>query len=68
MHAYMHRLTLDRKGTEKDDFTTVALKGIIGISAMGQISAALGNVNESNTYLVNHASSIIDVTKIPNGA
>ncbi|THU85435.1 hypothetical protein K435DRAFT_685578, partial [Dendrothele bispora CBS 962.96] len=35
--------TLDRVTITADDFTTVALKGIIGIGAMAQISAALGH-------------------------
>ncbi|THU85437.1 hypothetical protein K435DRAFT_685590 [Dendrothele bispora CBS 962.96] len=44
---------------KKNDYTTVALKGIIGIRAMAQISAALGYSNDSETYLASHATSFI---------
>ncbi|THU75769.1 hypothetical protein K435DRAFT_880198 [Dendrothele bispora CBS 962.96] len=53
-------MTLDRKGTTKDDYTTVGLKGIIGISAMARISAALGFSNDSEIYLSNATSFIQD--------
>ncbi|THV01320.1 hypothetical protein K435DRAFT_963563 [Dendrothele bispora CBS 962.96] len=56
----INQMTLDRKGTTKDDYTTVALKGIIGISAMAQISAALGFSNDSENYMSNASSLIQD--------
>ncbi|THV01316.1 hypothetical protein K435DRAFT_853870 [Dendrothele bispora CBS 962.96] len=43
--------TLDHVPIIKNDSTTVALKGIIGIGAMAQISAALGYSNGSEMYL-----------------
>ncbi|KAF5343348.1 hypothetical protein D9758_014189 [Tetrapyrgos nigripes] len=40
----------DLIGTTTDDYSILAIKGIIGIGAMSQISAAVGKINDEEVY------------------
>jgi hypothetical protein len=48
----LFRQSSDLIGTTADDYSTLAIKGIIGIGAMSQISDAVGKPNDAELYSV----------------
>lgn len=56
LHAQWNLSSITADGLNNPNMTNLAIKGIIGISAMSAVSGAIGNMEDQQFYSVIHQS------------